>query len=331
MDLMQNFHLLRPGWLLALPLLWGTSFWLARRNSGDGDWKQLVDSDLLPGLLLASDSKRNWTPWPWLALAWTIAVLALSGPSWQKETSVAFRGTEEWALILDLSPSMAASDVKPNRFTRARYALDDILNSAKDARVSLIAFSDEPYTVTPMTDDVATIRALLPPLSPNIMPSAGDNVAPALEQAEKLIRQGGANKGQIIVLTDGFSDPAAAFVAAKKLKSQGMTVNVVAIGTPAGAPLSKQDGSFVQNAQGTLKMASLDVELLQQLASAGGGRYVELSQLPDLLTNLQARSEQTGKVNAEKNIQVQHWLDGGVWLLPFLLLASAFLARRGWL
>lgn len=331
MDLMQHFHLLRPGWLLALPLLWGLSFWLARRNSGDRDWKQLVDSDLLPGLLLAKGSKRNWTPWPWLALAWTIAALALSGPSWQKETSVAFRGSAEWAIVLDLSPSMAATDLNPNRFTRARYAIDDILNAAKDARVGLIAFSDEPYIVTPMTEDVATIRALLPPLSPDIMPSAGDNVAPALDQTEKLIRQGGAKNGQIIVLTDGFSDPATAFEAARKLKSQGMTVNVVAIGTSAGAPISKQDGGFVQNTQGKLKMASLDVDLLQQLASAGGGRFVELSQLPDLLSNLQARTEQIGKVNSQKNIQVQHWLDGGVWLLPFLLLAAAFLARRGWL
>lgn len=330
MELMQNFHLLRPAWLLALPLLWGLSYWLARRHGGDGDWARLVDADLLPGLILSGGGKRGWTPWPWLALAWTLAVLALSGPSWQQETTTAFRGNDEWVLVLDLSPSMAAADVTPNRVTRARYALDDLLNAAKDARVGLVAFSDEPYTVTPLTDDVATIRALLPPLSPDIMPSAGDNVAPALEQAGKLIVQGGARKGQVVVLTDGFSDPAAAFGAAQKLKSQGVTVNVVAIGTRTGAPLSQAGGGFAQNAQGKLDLARVDMDSLQRLAATGGGRFVELAQLPGLIADLKAGSEAGGK-KAEKDIRVAHRLDGGIWLLPLLLLATALLARRGWM
>lgn len=328
---MHNFHFLRPAWLLALPLLWGLSLWLARRHDGDGDWARLVDPELLSGLLLAGGGKRSRTPWPWLALAWTLAALSLAGPSWQQESSAAFRGNDAWVLVLDLSPSMTATDLTPNRVTRARYALDDLLNAAQDARVGLVAFSDEPYTVTPMTDDVATIRALLPPLSPDIMPSAGDNVAPALEQAGKLLVQGGAKNGRVVVVTDGFSDPAAAFKAAAKLKSQGVTVNVVAIGTPAGAPLNQAGGGFAQSAQGQLKLARLDVNRLQQLASTGGGRYVDLAQLPGLIDDLQTRSDRTGKARAEKDIRVAHWLDGGIWLLPLLLMAAALLGRRGWL
>lgn len=331
MDLMQNFHFLRPAWVLALPLLWGLSFWLARRHDSDGDWAQLVDPELLPGLILAGGGKRSRTPWPWLALAWTLAALALAGPSWQQEPSAAYRGNDAWVLVLDLSPSMAATDLTPNRVTRARYALDDLLGAAQDARVGLVVFSDEPYTVAPLTDDVATIRALLPPLSPDIMPSAGDHVAPALEQAGKLLAQGGAKNGQVVVVTDGYSDPAAAFKAAEKLKSQGMTVDVVAIGTPAGAPLNQAGGGFAQNAQGQLKLARLDMDRLQQLASAGGGRYADLAQLPGLIGDLQDRSDRTGKARAEKDIRVAHWLDGGIWLLPLLLLATALLARRGWL
>jgi Ca-activated chloride channel homolog len=330
MDLIRHLQFLRPAWLLALPLLWALCIWLARRT-GEGGWAQVIDAELLSALRLDSGGKRGRSPWLLLASAWTLATLALAGPSWQNAPSIAYRGNSAWVLVMDLSPSMLAADVTPNRVTRARYALDDILNGAQDARVALIAFSDEPYTVTPMTDDVATIRALTPPLSPDIMPSAGDNVAPALEQAGKLLHQGGGKNGQIVVLTDGFADPSSAFAAAKKLKSQGYTVNVVGIGTPNGAPLGKTGGGFAQNAQGKLNLARLDKGRLEELAASGGGSYVDLAQLPNLIGQLQASADRSSQATEQKDIRVAHRLDGGIWLLPLILLATALLARRGWL
>jgi Ca-activated chloride channel homolog len=329
MELIRHVQFLRPAWLLALPLLWALSIWLARRT-GAGGWAHLIDADLLTALRLDGGGKHSRSPWPLVALAWTLAVLALAGPSWQQAPSVAYRGNDAWVLVMDLSPSMLAADLTPNRVTRARYAVDDLLNAAHDTRVGLVAFSDEPYTVTPMTDDVATIRALLPPLSPDIMPSAGDNVAPALAQAGKLLHQGGSTNGQIVVLSDGFADPSSAFAAAEKLRSQGYTVNVVGIGTRTGAPLDKRGGGFAQT-QGKLDLARLDVGRLQQLAASGGGSYVDLAQLPQLIGQLQARADRSGQATEQKDIRVAHRLDGGVWLLPLILLATALLARRGWL
>ena len=331
MTLIQHFHFLRPAWLLALPLLWGASWWLAHRHDNNGNWTGLVDAELLSSLILDNSSKPGRTPWPWLALAWTLSALALSGPSWQQLPSAAYRGNDAWALVLDLSPSMNATDLAPNRYTRARYALDDLLNAAKDTRVGLIAFSDEPYTVTPMTDDVATIRSLLPPLNPDIMPSAGDNMAPALDQAGKLLEQSGSKHAQVVVLTDGFTDPAAAFSSVKKLRSQGITVNVVGIGTTTGAPVNQAGSGFSQDARGQLKLARLDTDQLQQLATLGGGMYADLPRLPSLISDLQAASTRSGKARVENNVSVVHWLDGGIWLLPLLLVIVALLARRGWL
>ena len=329
--MIRDFQFLRPVWLLALPLLWGMSLWLARQRSGEDAWAQLIDAELLVGLRLDGGGQPSQSPWPWLALAWTLAALALAGPSWQRAPSLAYRDSSAWMLVLDLSPSMLAADLPPNRVTRARYALDDLLNGAQDARVGLVAFSDEPYTVTPLTDDVATIRAMLPPLNPDIMPSAGDNLAPALEQAGTLLRQGGGKNAQVVVLTDGFSDPAAAFAAAKELQKQNITVNVVGIGTRTGAPLDHAGGGFVHNAKGHLNLARLDTERLQTLASSGGGRYADLPQLPNLIGYLQASADRTSRATENKNIRVAHRLDGGVWLLPLLLLTAALLARRGWL
>ena len=329
--LINSFHFLRPLWLIALPLLWLLVYWLARRHKGDGDWSSVIDAELLPSLRLDAASVSGMRPWPWLALLWSLAALALAGPSWERNETAAYRAPADWVFVLDLSPSMAAKDIAPNRITRARYALDDLLGAAHDARVALVAFSDEPYTVTPLTQDVATVRALLPPLAPDIMPSPGDHLAPALNQAEKLLQAAGNNDQRIVVLTDGFDDPAAVLSAAAKLKARGVTLSVVGIGTAGGAPLQNADGRFAKDAQGRSLLARLDADQLQQLAKTGGGGYVDIAQLPSLIAYLQAEPHSAGGAIAAQGIEVSHWRDGGVWLLPALLLLAGLLARRGWL
>jgi Ca-activated chloride channel family protein len=331
MDMIQQLHFLRPYWLLALPVAWGWVVWLARRRNRDGNWAKLIDPELLPGLRLAAGTGTHArSPWPWLALAWTLALLALSGPAWQRDATTAWRAPAAWVLLFDLSPSMTATDLAPNRVTRARYAIDDLLSAAHDARVGLVAFGDEAFTVTPLTDDVATVRAMLPALSPDIMPTPGDNLAPALDQALKLLKQTGQKNGQVVLLSDGFADPAAAFAAAQRLHSEGATLNVVGIGSAAGAPLTKPSGGLALDAKGQPRLVRLDTDRLRQLASSGGGRYVDLADLPSLIADLQAKSGRASGAKGVTGVEVEHWRDAGVWLLPVLLLLAAFLGRRGW-
>ena len=326
------FHFLRPAWLAALLPLWGLLLWLSRRRAGEGNWSRLIDPDLFPALRLEGGSGvAAASPWPWLGLAWTLAVLALAGPSWQQDVSTGYRAPAAWVLVLDLSPSMAAADLEPNRVTRARYALNDLLGAARDARVGLVVFSDEAYTVSPLTDDVATVRALLPPLAPEIMPSGGDNIAPALQQAGLLLGRAAARDERVIVLSDGFTDPAAAFSAAQQLKAAGASLSVIGVGTSGGAPLSQSGGGFAQDARGGLVMTHLDEGRLKELAAAGGGDYVSLAELPKLIASLQTHGERADGVAATQDIHIEHWRDGGVWLLPLLLLLGALLSRRGWL
>jgi Ca-activated chloride channel family protein len=363
----RAFHFMRPAWLLALPLLWAAVAWLARRRARDGDWSALIDADLLPALRLSPSGKgedgaasadgaptpgrratgatgTTWaTPWRWLLLAWTLATLALAGPSWQRDATPAFRAPAAWVLVLDLSPSMAAADLAPNRATRARYAIDDLLAAARDARVGLVVFGDEAYTVAPLTDDVDTVRALLPPLAPDILPAAGDQLAPALARAGQLLAGSGVRRGRVIVLTDGFGDPSAALQAAAALHASGASVDVVGIGTTAGAPVPNSDGGFLSDSAGKPQLARLAPELLQGLAAAGHGRYVDLAGLPTLTAALQAEplpspsgsdggtGNGIGTQATSAGIEVAHWRDAGAWLLPGLLLVVAALARRGWL
>jgi Ca-activated chloride channel family protein len=330
---LQPFHFLRPLWLVAVPLLCAVALLCARRrHRHQGSWAGLIDPDLLDGLRLDQPgSTPSASPWPLLALIWSLVALALAGPSCQQLTTPGFRAPAAWVVVLDLSPSMSATDVPPNRVTRARYAIDDLLSGAEDARLGLIVFSDEAYTVAPLTEDVNTVRALLGPLSPQIMPSAGDHLAPALAEAGHLLAKSGTPAQHVIVLTDGFDDPAAAFAAAGKLRSTGATVDVVGIGTAGGAPLASADGGFSRDAQGQPRLSRLDSSLLQQLAAAGGGRYADTGGLPALIKRLQATAGEDGAAIAGNDIKIEHWRDAGIWLLPMILLLSAALARRQWL
>lgn len=321
------FHFERPGWLIAVPLLLALAIWLARRSAAGQGWSALVDAPLLEALRLPEPTAASRaSPWPWLALAWTLAVLALAGPTWQREPAAASTTPDGWVMVLDLSPSMLAPDAAPNRVSRARYAIEDVLRSAQGARIGLVVFSAEPYTVTPLTDDVATLRGLTGPLSPGLMPSSGDRLGPALVMARELLERSTTRGGHVVVLTDGYTDGDAADAAARALRDRSTPVDVLAIGR-AGAPAAQAPSPETAGTE-PAAITPVNRSLLQQLARAGGGRVFELSEMPALLSQLQTKA--TRSATAPSDVQAQRWRDAGVWLLPPLLLLVSLMARRGW-
>ncbi len=336
---LARFHFERPWWLIAVPLLLALAAWLARRSASGHGWAALVDPPLLEALRLPEPAvATRASPWPWLALAWTLAVLALAGPTWQREPAAANATPDGWVLVLDLSPSMLAPDAAPNRVSRARYAIEDVLRAAQGARIGLVVFGAEPYTVTPLTDDVATVRGLTGPLSPDLMPSSGDRLGPALAMAQKLLERSTTRGGHVVVLTDGYTDPDQAHAAAQALRDRRTTVDVLAIGGSGGSPGAASgtlvtatpatDATGAATAEASASIEPVNRALLQQLARAGGGRVFELSEMPALLSHLQTKV--TRSVTALSDVEAERWRDAGVWLLPPLLLLASVLVRRGW-
>ena len=330
MSELHQFHFLHPVWLLlALPLLLFAG-WLRMRQSRAGGWSKFMDAELVAVLRLES-GRAATGPWLLFAAVWTLSVLAIAGPAWQRLPSMGYRAPDDWVVVLDLSPSMTVADVSPDRATRARFAIDDLIGAARDARVGLIAFAGEAHTVVPLTSDVATIRGLLPPLSPALMPETGDDLGPALAQAGQLLRQSGSRHASIIVLSDGFKDPSEALSAAQKLAAQGAEVQVIGIGTADGAPLKDAKGAFIHDAQGRSVLAKLPIDELQRVAAAGHGQYWALDHVKQLIAVLEARRanplQENGVATAQK---VESWRNEGVWFMPPILLLALMLARRGW-
>ncbi|HKX55520.1 MAG TPA: VWA domain-containing protein, partial [Xanthomonadales bacterium] len=168
-------HFIRPLWLLALPLAVLLPWWWKRMRRPSGDWEKVCDPHLLRWLSVSQgeggQSSKTGAILAGLAIA--IAVLALSGPSWQQlpESSLAARDAR--VIALDLSASMLAEDLRPSRLTRARFRIADLLNQAEEGQTGLVAYAGDAYVVSPLTNDTNTIASLLPALGPEVMPVTG--------------------------------------------------------------------------------------------------------------------------------------------------------------
>ena len=318
-------HFIRPLWLalvpmaVILPLVW------RRLRRPSGDWSKVCDSHLLRWLSVGKAAARPSRSGPWLAgLVWLLAALALAGPSWQKLPDSSFTSRDARVLILDLSLSMLSEDLKPNRLAQAHFRLSDMLEAASEGQTGLVSYAGDACVVSPLTSDTNTIRNMLPALRPDVIPVSGSRPDRALELAAELLKRSGMARGEILLISDSGSR-AAANVAAK-LAKQGTFTSVLAVGTVQGAPIPSGEG-FVSDSNGNIVVARLERDALQAIASAGGGKYSELT------TGSTATSPwvavEGSEFSRKDDALGERWKDAGPWLLLVLLPLVAFSFRRG--
>ncbi len=227
-------------------------------------------------------------------------------------------------IVLDLSRSMLAQDLRPNRLTRARFRLADQLEMTQEGQVGLVSYAGDAYIVSPLTSDMNTIANLLPALQPDIIPVAGSRADRALEMAASLLGRAGLNHGEILLVTDSVDSADAA--RARDLKNDGIITSVLAVGTVEGSPIPS-GGGFVSDRSGNVVIARLDRASLQAVAEAGGGRYMELG--PGVAeTSLWL--EQDGSEFARREEALgERWQDAGPWFVLLLLPMALLGFRRG--
>jgi Ca-activated chloride channel homolog len=327
---LNDFHFLRPLWLLALIPLAILVTALHQRRLSRGNWTTACDRRLLPYLLLDKPvSRRRW-PLALFALGGLLAIAALAGPTWERLPVPVFRNTSALVIVLDLSRSMDASDIKPTRLQRARFKIVDILKRRKDGQSALVVYAGDAFTVTPLTDDNDTISSQLAALSPSIMPSHGSiaEPAPALERAADLMKQAGLQNGDILLITDGVTEQG--IETAKLVHAQGYTVSVLGVGTQQGAPVPLA-GGFLKDDSGAIVIPRLYTAPLKELAAAGGGLFHTLttdnSDLSALQAVIEPRTQRSGGKNSSQ--RMKQWYEIGPWLLLALLPIAALGFRRG--
>ena len=320
---MADFTFMHPLWFAAFIPLIIVLPWLKGKAQHSG----LIAPHLAQKLGLTQQQPKIW-PIGLLALGWLIAVVAMAGPSWQKVKLPAYNLSGARVLVMNMSQSMYATDIKPNRLTQERFKALDMLPGWKEGSTGLVAFAGDGYEVSPLTTDSSTLRNLIPNLSPNVMPIAGNNAAAGIAEAIKLLKQAGHNTGDIILMTDGITKTIAKQTLAN-LKGTHYRVSILAMGTVVGAPIQLPDGSLLSE-NGTPVISKIDINTLMSITDSTGG-ILQMAQTTDndvnAIVSFTAKPLASGNKGHEKELQER--LNSGFWLVIPLLLLALLGFRRG--
>ena len=328
---LAEFHFLRPLWLLALIPALLCVFFLWRLNESASSWDRAIDKDLLPYLLDSSKSVAERTPLVILLALWTLAILALAGPVWEKIAQPVQARQDAMVIVYDQSLSMYATDYEPNRQTVSKRKIMDVLDRRVEGQTALIVYAGDAHAVTPLTEDSVTIRSLVPSINPNMMPAFGSNTIAAVQTARQLFADAGAASGTIFLVTDGVERRDHAELQ-QMLSQSGVRLVILGVGTDAGATIPAAGGDFLRDANGQIVVARLDRASLQDLAAAVDGRYADMDLTGgdlDYLLEDDGFLDEDELSAVEENFDI--WFEAGPWLLVLILPLGAMAFRRGWL
>jgi Ca-activated chloride channel family protein len=338
----SQFHLLRPLWLLTLIPALILFILLLKRRLASARWNGIIDKSLMPHVLDQMPSEQSRWPLWFILFAWVFSSIALSGPTWEQLPQPVQKKNNALVIVLDMSLSMAAQDVSPDRATRARQKVIDILKQRNEGLTALVVYAGDAYTVTPLTDDADTIINLVPALSPFIMPAMGSRPDKALALADKLIRDAGLTRAQFLLMTDGIQTKDISRIA-KVLGDKKQQLSILTLGTEEGAPIAMQEGGFKRDSQGNIVLPKLELESIKQLAADLNIRWHQMS-FDDtdwhyLLNINSLTAKALDNAADQKNVtdettlarQFDLWADQGYWLILIIIIIAALSYRRGWL
>ena len=327
--LLTEFHFLRSELLLLLPLPILLGFMLRAKAQASNTWDKLLPAEFLQ--VLATDRqpiRKGSSAWGW-PLILSIAIIALAGPTWSKQETPVTRNQSSLVIVFDLSLSMLATDQSPNRLTRARQKVYDLLELRKEGQTGLVVFAGSSHVVSPLTEDTNTLRALLPALDPFIMPQLGSNLGKGINQAMALFGQAGATSGRILVLADGLENDDIPLIE-DIFADSPYELSIIAMGSADGGPIPIPGKGFLKVNQ-EIVVAKPNFAEMKQLAASVDGLYSTMTianrdleqvlpaiNLPDILSGHSSASEADP---ADSTVQTtsQQWHDSGYWILLLLV------------
>ncbi|MEW5853407.1 MAG: VWA domain-containing protein [Myxococcota bacterium] len=275
-------------WLLLLVVLLALLMWRAERVRL-ARLAKLAEDALLPPLTSETSRGRRLWRHALTVLGCTLCVVALARP--QAGTRVELEKTHGVNVVMavDVSKSMWARDVAPDRLRRAQAELGDLMESLRGNRVGLVAFAGVAYAPCPLTTDIGAAKLFLRNLSPEAVPQGGTAIARALATARALFRAEARTEGQaqptskaaniIVLVTDGEDHEGDLETEAKALKDEGIMLYAVGVGSTLGEPIPLPSGGagqqlYMRDASGQTVLTRLNEAALQKLAEDAGGAYV---------------------------------------------------------
>lgn len=294
--------------------------------------KEFGDEELVNDLMPNVSRIRPAVKFGLVMLALALLIIAAARPQYgQKEKTIHRQGIEVM-VALDISNSMLAEDVAPNRLDRAKQMLSKLIDNMVDDKVGLIVFAGQAYIQLPITCDYVSAKMFLNTINPNMIKTQGTAIGDAILTSVRAFGEADKEVSRaIILITDGENHEDDALAAAKAAVEQGIKVFVVGIGKPDGSPIPiPGTNNFRKDRAGNVVVSKLNEDMCREIAQAGQGLYVRCDNTNTATRAIQkeldelATSELETKVYADYNEQYQ----GFVLLALLILIADFFIFNR---
>ena len=274
MQRFQHTYLLHLFWLL-IPLA-GLVIWYFRwqKKSESSTFNACILNHIIPYKNLIQERIKLGL----FFFSLIILIIAIANPQiGVKGEKIKGQGLDI-ILLLDVSNSMLAEDIQPNRISRSKYFIAKFLDKLKHDRVGLILFAGSSYSQVPLTIDFTSIKMSLPIIDPTNFPSQGTNIGEAVDMAGKALGLTDSKSKAIVIITDGEDHDQEANAAIEAARKNGIKVFAVGVGEEQGVPIPVGNGEFKKDEEGNTVMTAFNRGMLENLASIGNGSFYHLGQ-----------------------------------------------------
>ena len=315
-------------WLVHI--LWAQWRKRARKQFGSGKAADQLSS--------TTTRSRHLYKTLWFTLGIFFLVVALANPQVGSKLETVKRKGVDIVFALDVSKSMLAEDVAPNRIEKSKQIIGKTLDALGSDRIGLVVYAGQAYPQLPITTDYSAARMLLRTVNTDIVPSQGTAISEAIGLADQYFSSGETTKNKVLfILSDGEDHEEGAIEAAKAAADKGIFIYTIGIGTPSGGPIPEKRGGvtidFKKDESGRVVVTKLDREKLIEIAKNGGGSYIygdrteEVVEYVEETLNSMQREEIESKVFSEYKDQFPVFL---VLALLCFLIDALLTERKSW-
>lgn len=292
---------------------------------------QYGDPQLLKNLMLGVSKYRPgvkfWIMWIVLGCA----IIMLARPQFGTKVEKIKRSGIEVIIALDISNSMLAEDVVPNRLDKAKALISRLVNGFNDDKVGLVVFAGDAFTQLPITSDYISAKMFLESISPSLISSQGTNIGEAIRLSLNSFTPQEEVGRAIIVITDGENHEGGAIEAAKEATEKGIKVFILGIGSPEGAPIPLEEtNDYRKDGEGNIIVTALNESMCREIAQAGNGVYIRVDNSSSAQSLLQKEIDKLTKSDLESTVYSNYneQFHAIAWIILFLLIVEVLILER---
>ena len=278
---MQLFRFANPDFLyllLLLPVL--VLLWVFNNIRRKRAFKRLGEQNLVKKLMPELSEIRPGLKFLLGLLAITAVIIIMARPQFGSRLEEVKKQGVEVIIALDVSNSMLARDIQPDRLTRAKQALTRLIDNLENDKIGLIVFAGDAYTQIPVTTDYISAKMFLSAISPQMVPKQGTAIGSAIDLGMRSFSPGEGKSKTMIIITDGENHEDDPVTKAKEASEAGIVIHTIGIGSPQGVPVPIVSGGkldYLKDKDGNSVITRLDEDILKKIAVTAKGSYVRAS------------------------------------------------------